>query len=421
MNSGIIIRLIILLLLLVLSAFFSSAETALTTVNKIRIRSLAEEGDRRADTVLKVTDDNSKMLSAILIGNNIVNLSASSLATALAIRFFGSGSAGIATGILTFIILIFGELAPKTMATIRAERLSLRVGRIIWILMRVLTPVIFIIQSLANGFLRLIGINPNEKKQGMTDAELRTIMDVGHESGIIETGEREMIDNMFDFGHTEAKEIMVPRIEMTMAQADSTYEELLEIFREDKYTRLPVYEESPDEIIGILNFKDILLCEKKEEFVLREVLRQAYFTYEHKNTSELMVEMRDSGLGMAIVLDEYGVTSGLITLEDLLEEIVGEIRDEFDTEEDMLLQLTDREYLAEASMNLEDLNEALGLNLASDDYDSIGGYMIGLLDHIPRLRESVTTPEGIFLQVRTKDKNRLLKIFMRIPEAETEE
>ena len=421
MNSGIIIRLIILLLLLVLSAFFSSAETALTTVNKIRIRSLAEEGDRRADTVLKVTDDNSKMLSAILIGNNIVNLSASSLATALAIRFFGSGSAGIATGILTFIILIFGELAPKTMATIRAERLSLRVGRIIWILMRVLTPVIFIIQSLANGFLRLIGINPNEKKQGMTDAELRTIMDVGHESGIIETGEREMIDNMFDFGHTEAKEIMVPRIEMTMAQADSTYEELMEIFREDKYTRLPVYEESPDEIIGILNFKDILLCEKKEEFVLREVLRQAYFTYEHKNTSELMVEMRDSGLGMAIVLDEYGVTSGLITLEDLLEEIVGEIRDEFDTEEDMLLQLTDREYLAEASMNLEDLNEALGLNLASDDYDSIGGYMIGLLDHIPRLRESVTTPEGIFLQVRTKDKNRLLKIFMRIPEAETEE
>ena len=421
MNSGIIIRLIILLLLLVLSAFFSSAETALTTVNKIRIRSLAEEGDRRADTVLKVTDDNSKMLSAILIGNNIVNLSASSLATALAIRFFGSGSAGIATGILTFIILIFGELAPKTMATIRAERLSLRVGRIIWILMRVLTPVIFIIQSLANGFLRLIGVNPNEKKQGMTDAELRTIMDVGHESGIIETGEREMIDNMFDFGHTEAKEIMVPRIEMTMAQADSTYEELMEIFREDKYTRLPVYEESPDEIIGILNFKDILLCEKKEEFVLREVLRQAYFTYEHKNTSELMVEMRDSGLGMAIVLDEYGVTSGLITLEDLLEEIVGEIRDEFDTEEDMLLQLKDREYLAEASMNLEDLNEALGLNLASDDYDSIGGYMIGLLDHIPRLRESVTTPEGIFLQVRTKDKNRLLKIFMRIPEAETEE
>ncbi len=417
MDPSVIFKIIVLVILLCLSAFFSSAETALTTVNQIRIRTLAEEGNRQAKTVLKITEHSGKMLSAILIGNNVVNLSASSLATALAIQLFGSAGAGIATGILTILILIFGEITPKTMATIRAERISLRYSRIIWALMCILTPVIFIIQSLAMGVLRILGVNPNEKKAGMTASELRTIMDVGHESGIIETEEKEMINNMFDFGDTMAKEIMVPRIDMTFAQADSTFDELLEIFREDKYTRLPVYEETPDDVIGILNIKDLLLCENKEQFSLRDIIRKPYFTYEHKNTAELMLEMRNSSISMAIVLDEYGLTSGLITLEDLLEEIVGEIRDEYDGDEDAaLIQLSANEYLVEGSMNLDDLNEALDLNFESEDYDSIGGYLIGLLDHLPKLRESVTTPSGIFLQVCMKDKNRIVKIYLKIPE-----
>lgn len=421
MDPGVITELIILIILLVLSAFFSSAETALTTASRIRMRSLAEEGDKRALLALKITDESGKMLSAILIGNNVVNLSASSLATALAIRLFGSAGAGIATGILTLLILIFGEISPKTMATIRAERMALRYSRAIWIIMTVLTPVIFVINALATGFLRLLGVKKTEKNRVLTESELRTIVDVGHESGVIETEEKQIIHNVFDFSDAEAKEVMVPRIDMTFVQADSTYEDILEIFREDHFTRLPVYEDSTDNVIGVLNIKDLLLCDR-ENFSLRNLMREPYFTHEHKNTSELLIELRDSSVNIAIVLDEYGATAGLITLEDLIEEIVGEIRDEYDAdEEDPLQKISDREYLVQGSMNLEDFSNQLHLRLESDDYDSVGGYMIGLLDHLPKIRESVTTPDGIYMQVRTTDKHRIETIYVRLPQPAIEE
>ena len=253
MGPSDIAQLFVLVVLLVLSAFFSSSETALTTSNKIRMRTLAEAGDKRAARVLRVTSDQGKMLSAILIGNNIVNLSASSLATTLAIKIFGSMGAGIATGILTFLILIFGEVSPKTMATIRADKLALGVSGIIEFLMKILTPVIFIINKLSMGFLFLLRVKPDAEARTMTEEEIRTIVDVGQESGVIENTERDMIHNLFDFGDAEAKEIMVPRIDMTFVQADATYEEVLRIFREDKFTRIPVYEDSTDQIIGILN------------------------------------------------------------------------------------------------------------------------------------------------------------------------
>lgn len=387
----------------------------MTTVSRIRMRSLAEEGNKRAARVLQVTDDSGKMLSAILIGNNIVNISASSIATALAMEIFGNAGAGIATGTLTVLILIFGEISPKTMATIRAEKLSLRFSNAIWAIMKILTPVIFIINSLAMIVLRLLGVKASEKNRVMTESELRTIVDVGHESGVIETEEHEMISNVFDFGDAKAKEVMIPRIDMTFAQADNTYDELLDIFRRDHFTRLPVYEDSTDDVIGILNMKDLLLCDK-ENFSLRELMREPYFTYEHKNTTELLMEMRDSAINIAIVLDEYGATAGLITVEDLIEEIVGEIRDEYDyDEEDPIQKLSDSEYLVEGSMNLEDFSNHLHLKLESDDYDSVGGYMIGLLDHLPKLRESVTTPDGIYMQVRTKLKHRIEKIYVKLP------
>lgn len=416
MGKSLIPQLIALIILLFLSAFFSSAETALTTVNSIRMRSLAEDGNQRAALVLRVTESSSKMLSAILIGNNLVNISASSLATTLAIDLFGSAGAGIATGILTLLILIFGEISPKTMATIRAEKMSLRYCGIIWMLMVILTPVIIIINALSSGFLRLLGVDPSEKNQQLTEEELRTIVDVSHESGVIESEEKEMINNLFDFGDARASEVMVPRIDMIAIQADSTYEAVLEVFRDNYFTRLPVYEESADDIIGILNMKDLLLCDRAH-FSIRTLMREPYFTYEHKNTAELLIEMRNSSISIAIVLDEYGSTAGLITLEDLLEEIVGEIRDEYDEdEEDDLQQISPLEYMVSGSMNLEDFGDAIHVPLASDDYDSVGGYMIGLLDHLPRLRESVFTPDGVFLQVRQKDKHRITKIYVRLPE-----
>ncbi len=423
MDSGDIFQLIILVILILLSAFFSSAETALTTSNRIRMRTLAEDGDKRAERVLRITDDSGKMLSAILIGNNIVNLSASSIATSLAIKLWGSVGAGIATGVLTLLILIFGEISPKTLATIYSERIALLYSPAIELLMKLLTPVIFLVNKFSMGFLLLMRVDPKAGEQQMTEEELRTIVDVGKESGVIETEEHEMINNLFDFGDAQAKEVMVPRIDMTFANINSTYDELIAIFQEDKFTRLPVYEETTDNVVGILNMKDLLLYKDKEHFHIRDIMREPYFTYEHKNTAELFIEMRKSSISLAIVLDEYGATAGLITLEDLLEEIVGEIRDEYDTdEEDPIIQLNEREFLVLGSTNLDDLCDELGLDFRSEDYDTIGGYLVGLLDHLPEKNEIIITDDDVLLRVEQMDKNRVEKIYIKKPEnKDTEE
>ena len=416
MDTSDIVQLIILLILLILSAFFSSAETALMTVNKIRLRSLAENGNNGAKRVLTITEDSGKLLSAILIGNNVVNLSASSIATILATKLWGNAGAGIATGILTFLILIFGEISPKTLATIHAEKLAILFSGPIALIMKILTPVIFIINKLAMGFLFLIGVKPDDADTQMTEEELLTIIDVSKEEGVIEDEEHEMINNLFDFGDAQAKEVMIPRIDMVFANVENTYDELIGIFKDNMFTRLPVYEETTDNVIGILNMKDLLLFSDKEHFSIREFIREPYFTYEHKNTAELFIEMRKSSISLAIVLDEYGATAGLITLEDLLEEIVGEIRDEYDTdEEDAIEQLNEREFIVLGSANLDDVCEHLNLNFTSDDYDTIGGYLIGLLDHLPEKNEIIITDDDILLRVEQMDKNRIEKIYIKKP------
>ena len=381
------------------------------------MKNLAENGDKRAAKVLKVTSDSGKMLSAILIGNNIVNLSASSLATILAVDIFGDIGSGIATGALTFIILIFGEVSPKTMATIKADSLALKVAGIIHILMVVLTPFIFIINMFASAILKLLSIDPNEAEKAMTEDEIRTIVDESQESGAIEDEEREMIHNVFDFGDSLAKEVMIPRIDMTFVEADATFEELIELYRENKYTRYPVYEESTDYVIGIINMKDVILLQNEEDFSIRKLIREPYFTYEHKNTSDLFIEMRKSSIPLAIVLDEYGVTAGMITLEDLLEEIVGEIRDEYDSDEvDAIEQLSEYEYLILGSTNLDDVNDALDLEFESDDYDTIGGYCLQLLDHLPEENETIFTEDDVVIKIKEVEKNRIEKIYIRVPE-----
>lgn len=381
------------------------------------MRTLADNGDKRAARVLHVTGNPGKMLSAILIGNNIVNLSASSISTSLAIHLFGNTGAGIATGILTFLILIFGEVTPKTMATIKADSMSLTAAAPIGFLMKILTPVIFIINNLSLGLMFLLHVNIKDAQKKMTEEELRTIVDVSQENGVIEHEERDMIHNLFDFGDAEAKEIMVPRIDMTFVQADATYQEVLDIFRQDMFTRLPVYEDSTDNVIGIINMKDFLLQNDTPEFSVRNLLREPYFTYEHKNTADLFLEMRKSSISLAIVLDEYGVTAGLITLEDLLEEIVGEIRDEYDAdEEDDITRISDREFYVLGSANLNDVSEALSLHFTSDDYDTIGGYCLGLLDHLPEKNEIILTDNNILLRIDRMEKNRIERIYIRLPE-----
>ncbi len=408
------IQIFTVVVLLCLSAFFSSAETALTTVNKMRIRTLAEAGDKRAITLTKVIENPGKMLSTILVGNNIVNLSASSLMTTLTMQLFGSRAVGAATGILTLLILVFGEITPKTLSTLYAEKIALGYARIVYVLMTLMTPVIFFVNQLSMGVLFLMRVDPNKKRDSITEDELRTIVQVSHEEGVIETEEKKMINNVFDFGDSVAKDVMVPRIDMVLVDVNATYNELMDVFREEKFTRIPVYEDTTDNVIGIVNMKDLLLYDKTQEFSIRSLLRQPLYTYEYKKTAELMVEMRKTFNNIVIVLDEYGATAGLITLEDMLEEIVGEIRDEYDEdEEDEVTEITPDEFLVSGSAKLDDLNDRLGLDLESEDYDSIGGLVIGLLDHLPDAGESVDH-ENLHLVVERVEKNRIDKIRLQI-------
>ncbi len=421
MTSEDAIQLLALLFLVMLSAFFSSAETALTTVNRIRLQALCAEGDKRAAVVLKVVENSSKMLSSILIGNNLVNNFSAALATALAIKMFGNGAVGIVTGILTIAILIFGEITPKTFATANAERLSLAYASVILLLMKILTPVIVIINTICRYLLKLLHVDTDRSLNTMTEMELRTIVEVSHKDGVIEKEEREMIYNVVDFGDSQAKDVMVPRADVVSVSDTSSYSEIREVFRTEKYTRLPVYQGDRDNIIGILNIKDFFFCNDTEDFKVSDIMYEPYFTYEYKKTSELLMEMQKSSVSIAVVLDEYGAAVGMVSLEDLLEEIVGEIRDEYDEDEkDLIQKVSDCEYIIEGSVKLDDVNDTLQLALSSDEYDSIGGLIIEKLDHLPTEHESVITEEGISLTVMQMDKNRIESVRLVLPQPQEE-
>lgn len=377
---------------------------------------MADDGDKRAVRVLNVVERPKKMLSAILIGNNIVNLSASSLATTLAIDIFGSVGAGIATGILTLLILIFGEITPKSLATLNSTNLSLLFAPIIGSLMWLLTPVIAIVNFFAGIIIKLFGIDPDFKDDTITEEEIRTMVDVSHESGAIEGDERTMIHKVFDFSDACAKEVMIPRIDMTMVDADISYQDLISVFKEDMYTRIPVCEPDTENIIGIVNMKDFLGVLPSDDFNVRDFIRDVYFTFEMKNVSDLFDEMREEAATVSIVLDEYGDLAGMITMEDLLEEIVGEIRDEYDEdEEDPIIKLNEREYQVLGSMNLEDLCDIIPLGFTSEDYDTIGGYIVGAFDHFPNAGETYVSENGAIIRVLSVEKKRITKLRIKLP------
>ena len=414
MDASGVIQLIILIVLIFLSAFFSSAETAFSTVNRVRMRALEEEGNKKAKKVNLILDNYSKMISTILIGNNIVNIAASALATTLAIRI--NLMVGIATGILTIVVLLFGEIIPKTWANLYNESIALVYSTIIYFLMQILTPVIKVIDFLSKAIMCLLHIDPNKKISTMTEGELKTYVDVSHEEGVIETEEREIIYNVFDFSDAVAKDIMIPRINMVTINVNADYHKVFSVFKDSMYTRIPVYEEDKDNIIGLINVKDFLLTPNPEQFSVRNILRKAHYTYEFKKSADLMLELRDSTSSVAFVLNEYGATIGMITLEDLLEEIVGEIRDEYDADEaEFIQEVGERTYLVEGSMKLDDINDALDTNLDSEDYDSIGGIIIEHLDRLPEEGEEVLLEDGTSLKVMNVDQNRITQVQMILP------
>ena len=420
MDSGLVIQIVTIIILLMLSAFFSSAETSLTCVNLVRIHTLAEGGDKRAARVEKILSNPGKMLSTILIGNNIVNISASSLVTTFTIKVFGNYAVGIATGVLTVLVLMFGEILPKTAANLCAEKLALAYSFFILTLIWLLTQIVFLVDKLSQFLMKLLGIDTSKTGSGMTETELKTYVDVSHEEGVIESDEREMILNVFDLNDSLARDIMIPRIDMTMVDVETGYRSLQAVFKETMFSRIPVYEGEKDNIIGIVTLKDFF-SNGRTDFSLRSIMREAYYTFETKKTDELLNEMRESSNSIAIVLDEYGACAGLITMEDLLEEIVGEIRDEYDEEEKQLIQkISAHRYRIDGSVKIDDVNDALGTSYESEDYDSIAGLLIEALDRLPAQGESVTLADGTTLLAEKIEKNRISHVLLTLPVRENE-
>lgn len=430
MDSSDASRIAILFVLLLLSAFFSSAETCLTTVSKMRIKSMADEGAKNASLVLKLVENPTKLLSTILIGNNIVNLSASSLTTSFAIGLAKKAGlttmeslvTGLATGILTILVIIFGEIVPKSFASMNSEKLSIIYAKPVYMLTNILYPLSFLFDKLSSVLMGLFQTDGQERP-AITENELRTILDLSHEEGVIETVERKMITNVVDFGDSLAKDVMVPKMDVEFASVDLSYDELIECYSREKYSRMPVYDDSRDNILGIVNLKDVFFYNgTKEEFHINDVMREAYFTYEYKKISELFFEMKKDSITMAIVLDEYGSTSGILTMEDLIEEIVGDIRDEYDSnEEDEITKIDDENYILLGIAKLDDIDEALGIKIQSEDYDSIAGHIINLLGHFPDAGESIADEYANYTIIESS-KTRIEKVKLHLlPRKENDE
>ena len=413
-------QLIAIGILLCLSAFFSASETALTSFSKLKLRSMVEAGVKGAARIEKLTKDPNKMLSSILVGSNLVNIAMSSLATALAITLFGNdaSSIGIAAIIVAVLILIFGEITPKTYAAGHWERLSFLLAPLIQFVIYILTPVVVVLNLVTGFILKLLGNGKNTAGPSITETELKTIVDVSHEEGVIEASEKRMINNVFDFGDSDATDVMTPRTDIFALPLDANYHTVLSGFKERHFSRAPIYENDMDHIVGFLHFKDFIFSDMDEKnFDIHKLLRPPFFSYESKLTSELFAEMRTEGISMAIILDEYGGTAGLVTVQDLVEEIVGDISDEYDDGEEEFIRLTEDEYSVDGAMRLDDFNEMTNSNLESDEYESIAGYVIELLGAIPdagaelECRPDEELPgQSIKFIIEEMDKNRIARL-----------
>lgn len=398
-----------LIILIVLSSYFSMSETALMSLSKIRLRNMIEQNIKNAKVIEEVTRDSNKLLSAILIGNNLVNVGATSLATVIAIQKFGDSSVGVVTGLLTLVILIFGEITPKTFATKNAEKVALFVIKPIKLCMIIFTPIICVLNVITGFFLSLLGVKKGDKTPIITESELLTMVNISHEEGVLEIDEREMINNVVDFANSDAKDVMIPRTDIIAINIEATYKQLNTLFKEETLSRIPVFEDSIDNIVGIISLKDLLFIDKIEDFKIEDFMREPFFTYETRCLKELFTEMRVKRIPMTIVVDEYGGTSGIVTIEDILEEIVGELADEYDQHPMEIVAVKEDEYLIEANSKIEYVNEMLGTKFESEDFESIGGFVIETFGKLPQKGEEFRLQNCKFI-VEAISKNRIEKV-----------
>ncbi len=422
MDSAQIMNIISLIILLILSSLFSCSETAFLSVSKIKIRTLAEEGNKKAKLVESLLDDQDRLLSAILVGNNLVNIGASSLTTATIMAIFGDGAqtVAIATGVVTLCILIFGEITPKSFATQNADKLVFVLAPFIRFVCVITKPVVFVLNIITGFIIKLLGGN-QEHGPSLTEEELKTIVTVGHEEGVLEKEEKEMIHNVFEFGETEIKEIMTPRIHVESLPDDCTYDELMNVYHDAQYSRYPIHDESFDEIIGVLNMKDLLFIDiDKEHFDVKKYMRETFVVYEFNQVNDVFASMRKKHATLAIVLDEYGVMSGIVTFEDIVEEIVGEIDDEYDDTSDDIVKINDHEYLVDGSLNLNEVNDEIDTHFESEDFESIGGLVLGEFSGVPKIKDKIEFP-GVTIIIEKMHKNRIELLRLIIHEMKEEE
>jgi CBS domain containing-hemolysin-like protein len=373
---------------------------------------MLEEKVNGADRVEKLVENSSRLLGTILVGNNIANILASALATAIAIKLWPDGGVGIATAVMTVLVIIFGEITPKSLAAQNSESISLKVSKPILLLITLLKPVVFVTTHIANGIIKLFGGKPNKSQPYITEDELKTIVDVSEEEGVLEIEEKEMIYNVFEFGDLQVKDVMVQRVDIIALEQSLTLEETMEIIKNERFSRMPVYTENIDNIVGILNVKDLFFIhsdEYKENFSLEKFMREPSYTFEFKKITELFRDMKKEKNHMAIVLDEYGGTVGIVTIEDLIEEIVGEISDEYDEDETEVDVIKEDEYLVSGSVRIEDINDLIGTSIESEEFDSVGGFIIGQLGRFPEPKEEVEYDNIKFI-IEDIDKNRIKKV-----------
>ncbi len=412
MGTTLGIQITILVALLFFSAFFSMSETALMSMSKIRLRHLVENHVKHAKLTQDLLDHPNQLLGTILVGNNLVNIAASAIATSIAIYFWNNKGVGIATFLMTLLILIFGEITPKNIAIDYTEEIVLFIAPIMNVFVKIFSPVVWVLTNFTNGLLHLFGLNKQEKKPLITEEELKTIVEVSSQEGVLESDEKEIIDNIFEYSDMRVKDIMIQRMDIVAVDVSATYEEVVAAFGEKQFSRIPVYEDTIDNIVGVLYAKDLFFIpvEKIKQFDIKKYMREPFYTYEFIKISDFFRRMQGDRIHIAIVLDEYGGVAGIITMEDIIESILGDINDEYDPQdEEDIVCIKEGEYLVNGSVRLEDLNEEIGTHFESEDFESIGGFILGILGRIPRTGEIINY-ESIRFVIEKVDKSRIMKI-----------
>lgn len=401
---------LLLIILILLSGFFSASETALLSLSKIRLKHMVKENVKNAKNIEKLLENPNKLLGTILIGNNAVNIGASALATALAIRLLPNGGVGISTVVMTIAILIFGEVTPKNLAIQNSEKVAVTISPVIHFLVKIFSPLVFVLTKITNVFLKMLGVKDQTKKPFITEEELKTLVDVSSKEGVLENEEKEMIYNIFEFGDLRVADVMVQRMDIKAVSVDDSYDEVLQTFKKEKFSRLLVFEETIDNIVGVLYAKDIFFADKeKKSFKLKEYIRPPFNTFEFIKISDFFKQMQTNRVHMATVLDEYGGVAGIITMEDIVESIFGDINDEYDETEEEIEVIKEDEYVVNGGAKISDLNDLLGINLESEDFESVGGFIIGEIGRLPKTGEIIEYDNIKFIMEKV-DKNRIKKI-----------